>query len=361
MRAQAPADQGHPGFPPAYPSQPGFPPLAYPGQAPHPGYPAPPGYPGQAPHPGYPAPPGYPAHPGPGGYPDQGGYLGPGGPPQAGNRMAPPGYPSPAYPGQAPPPGFPGQPGYLGPGGPGQPGYLGPGGPGQRGGPGEQSGYAPAYPGQGAQPGYPGQPTPRHPQPPGAAEQTTLDIGLAGPGRPQLQRIPGASQDAGKRNALATTSLFTWVIPLVGLIVGVAGIVVARRSGIGIKRAIAGTLLAVAVLAGVGVYIPRVLKAADPGCGYFKTTALPAYNQMINDVDHKKLSSALGPEIQSVAGQLATASGKTSNASVTSALHALITQLATVKTATAHGTLPASVTTKLNAAATSLDNACGSS
>jgi hypothetical protein len=302
-----------PGAPPpngyyGQPQQPGYPPPAYP----------PPAYPGQAtqPQPGYPPNPGFP-----------GGYQGQGGPPA-------PGYPPAAYAAQVTAPMAPTTPssgadGANDPRGWPRPGPGGPGGP-----------AGPAGPGGPDDPRNWGEATRQY-----AAFQQGRDAG------------PAAET---KRNMPATVSLFTWVIPLIGLVVGIAGLVTARRSGVGLKRAVAGTLLSLLVLGGIGVFVPKVLKASDPGCTYFKGTALPAYNQMIGNLDHQKLTPASGTQVRAVAAELAVAQGKSKSASVQSALHSLITQLGTIQNDASKGSLPPSATTALNSAASSLDSACGS-
>jgi hypothetical protein len=118
---------------------------------------------------------------------------------------------------------------------------------------------------------------------------------------------------------------------------------------------------AVVVLLGIGaaVAVPRFLQHTDPGCTAYRTSALPAYNQTITDLNAKAPSQAtLANDLTTAIAQLSTAAGQAQSATVKSALQGLLTQLTQVQTDLRKGSVPAATVTQLNTAADSADSAC---
>jgi predicted PurR-regulated permease PerM len=158
---------------------------------------------------------------------------------------------------------------------------------------------------------------------------------------------------------MATAALFLWIIPLVGLIVGIAAYVRSRRVGKGAARAITGIVLSV-VIAGLAVFlVPKLIKASDPGCTYFKGTALSTYNSMVGDLNSGATQSTLSGEVTTTISQLTTAENDAQNSSVRSSLATLIGELGVVQKDVAGGSVPKSVISALNNDADATDNACG--
>jgi hypothetical protein len=363
------AQQGYQGQSPAFGTQGGYgtqPPGQQPDWGSQGGYQQPGGY-GQ--QPGYQPDSGYPQQDS--GYPQQGGYQQPGGYGQQAGYGQQDGYPQQqgGYPGYSQQAGYGQQPGYGD-----QPAYGQQAGYGTQPGYGEQQGYGTqqAY---GGQPGYgtqqsfgydqqqagygqqayggqPGYGTQQGFQPPGYPPP-----GFQQQGGPQ--QGPAHGHRSGGRNTLATVSLFTWILPVIGLIVAIAGYVKSRRVGAGAGRALVGTALSVAVLVAAVFVGLNVLKAADPGCGYFKGTALVTYNTMIDDLNKQASQATLSSELSTTISQLTTAEDKAQSSSVRSSLDTLIAELTAVKSDVASGSVPKTVVNTLNTDANAADNTCG--
>lgn len=148
-------------------------------------------------------------------------------------------------------------------------------------------------------------------------------------------------------------------MPLAGLVVGVAGYLRSRRTGTGAVQALIGITLSVVVLVAAAFLVPKLLKAADPGCDYFKGTALGSYNQMIDDLNRRAPQSTLNADIQSAISQIGTAEGKASDKTVQTGLSNLRTQLGALRTDEADGSVPQNAVAALNDAAQAADNDCG--
>jgi len=234
-----------------------------------------------------------------------------------------------------------------------------------------QPGYdQPGYPQPGyAQPGYPQQPPPPYQgqsayaqqAPPAEAPRPVFGgyagLGNSGPDPGQGSGDPTITTPA--KNKMATAALVAWIIPVAGLVVGIAGYAKSRTTGVGAARALIGIALSVAVLAG-GVFLtPKLLKAFDPGCDYFKGTALNSYNQMIGDLNKQASQSKLSSDIQTTISQLMTAETRAKSSAVENSLSSLLTQLSTIRTDVSDGSVPGGVVQSLNSAAQAADNACG--
>ncbi|HEY6785949.1 MAG TPA: hypothetical protein VI365_01435, partial [Trebonia sp.] len=123
-----------------------------------------------------------------------------------------------------------------------------------------------------------------------------------------------------------------------------------------------GVGAAVVVLGiGAAVAVPRFLRHTDPGCTAYTTSALPAYNQTITDLNAQASQATLASDLTTAIAQLSSATGQAQGATAKSALQGLLTQLTQVQADTQKGSVPAATVTQLNTAAVAADNACGSS
>jgi hypothetical protein len=314
------------------------------------GYGAPQGFGEQrgygGPQQGYSAPQAYGAQQGYGGPESSGGqqrYTGPGG----FNGNAGDGFPWQSQDHQQAGGGFFGQapdsyqgPGRAAAGHPGQPsgGYQGPGHP--AGAPGQFPGGMPG------QPGYPG------PAPGGYPGQF--------PGYPEAQAgAYAAPKPAKDGNTFATASLFTWIVPVAGLVFGVLGFMKSRQDGVGKIRSLIGIGLSVMVAVGAIVLVPSLVKASDPGCQSFKGTALTAYNQTISDLNSQASQSTLTTDMTAAISDIAAAAGQAKSATVRTALDGLLTRLTIVRRDVLKGSVPLKTVQALNNAAGTADSACG--
>jgi hypothetical protein len=117
-------------------------------------------------------------------------------------------------------------------------------------------------------------------------------------------------------------------------------------------------VLVVALGAGGAVIAPKFLKHTDPGCTAYTSSALPAYNHAISDLNAQASQATLEGDLTTAVGQLTTATGQASGAEVKTALQGLLTQLKQVQADVKKGTVPDTTVTSLNTASTTADNAC---
>jgi hypothetical protein len=123
-----------------------------------------------------------------------------------------------------------------------------------------------------------------------------------------------------------------------------------------------GVGAAVVVLGiGAAVAAPRLLQHPDPGCTAYRTSALPAYNQTITDLNAQASQATLNSDLTTAVAQLSAAASQAQGAPVKSALQGLLTRLTQVQADTQKGSVPAATVTQLNTAAVATDNTCGSS
>ncbi len=117
---------------------------------------------------------------------------------------------------------------------------------------------------------------------------------------------------------------------------------------------------AVVALLGVGAAVaaPRFLQHTDPGCTAYTTTALPAYNQTISDLNAQASQATLSSDLTSAIAQLSSAAGQAQGATAKSALQGLLSQLTRVQADVQKGSVPAATVAQLNTAAGAADNAC---
>jgi hypothetical protein len=119
----------------------------------------------------------------------------------------------------------------------------------------------------------------------------------------------------------------------------------------------AGAVVAVVAIGAV-VAGPKLLKHTDPGCSAYTTSALPAYNHAITDLNAQASQATLTADLTTAIGQLSTAMGQAQGASVKTALQGLLTDLNTVQADVRKGSVPAATVSSLNSASAVADNAC---
>jgi hypothetical protein len=117
---------------------------------------------------------------------------------------------------------------------------------------------------------------------------------------------------------------------------------------------------ALVVLVGVGavVAVPKFLKHTDPGCSAYSTSALPAYNRAITDLNAKAPQTTLIKDLSGAITQLNGAISQAQSASVKAGLQGLVADLTHVQADVQKGTLPASTVSTLNSASAVADSAC---
>jgi hypothetical protein len=115
----------------------------------------------------------------------------------------------------------------------------------------------------------------------------------------------------------------------------------------------------VIVLAGV-FYVGRQSGgSSDPGCKAYASTALTAYNKAVDVLNNSQASQAtLSADMKTAVADLTSAAQQAKSASARSALGGMLTELKTVQTDIASGSVPPSVVSALNADSTAADNAC---
>jgi hypothetical protein len=96
----------------------------------------------------------------------------------------------------------------------------------------------------------------------------------------------------------------------------------------------------------------------DPGCKAYTSTALPAYNQTVNDLNSQARQAKLTFDLTTAINDLASAETAAQSGSVKSALEGLSSQLTTVRTDVKKGYIPSSAVPALNSASHAADTAC---
>jgi hypothetical protein len=128
----------------------------------------------------------------------------------------------------------------------------------------------------------------------------------------------------------------------------------------GKNKALVGgaTVLAVVAIAGA-ILAPKLFGgSSDPGCQAYANTALTAYDKTITDLNAQASAKTLNADMATAISDLSTAAGETQSSSARSALDSLLTQLKTVRTDVAQGSVPSNTVVQLNAASASADRDC---
>jgi hypothetical protein len=128
----------------------------------------------------------------------------------------------------------------------------------------------------------------------------------------------------------------------------------------GRNKALVGGAAVLSVVAIVGVILtPRLFGGTtDPGCKAYAGTALTAYNKTITDLNAQASTQQLDADMATAITDLTAAAAKTRSPSTASALNGLLTEIKTVRTDVARGSVPAATVGALNAASTTADHAC---
>lgn len=184
---------------------------------------------------------------------------------------------------------------------------------------------------------------------------------------------PGRASAAGvayghehdKTNGAATIALvagllgFTGVGIVLGIVFGVVGLARSRRGRCGKARCWTGIVAALVWAAGLGYFVPNVVKAADPGCTAYKQTALPRYNRAVEDFGDSAARPAVTADLHRAIAALRAAAAKSRDAGSRDALAGLARELQQALADEGSGHVPASVMQALNADAAGADGACG--
>jgi hypothetical protein len=166
-------------------------------------------------------------------------------------------------------------------------------------------------------------------------------------------------------NRAATASLIAGILGVTGLGIlfglgfGVAGLARSGTARTGQARAWTGIVLSLLWAGGFAYVAPHIIKAADPGCAYFKERVLPHYNTAIVDLNTRAGSNKTTSDLATAVARLAAAAAKSKNPEARTALHALTTQLKIASNDQIGGQIPSSVMSTLNHDAVTADNACG--
>jgi len=131
-----------------------------------------------------------------------------------------------------------------------------------------------------------------------------------------------------------------------------------RKGGRKAPLLIGAGALIVVVGAGAALTVPRVFKHTDPGCSAYASTALPAYNHAITDLNAQASQATLTTDLSAAITQLTGAINQAQSATVKTALQGLRTQLTQVQADVKKGAVPAATVSSLNAASSAADNAC---
>ncbi|MGH3157700.1 MAG: hypothetical protein ACRDNF_14135 [Streptosporangiaceae bacterium] len=191
-----------------------------------------------------------------------------------------------------------------------------------------------------------------------AAAAPPAEPAQAAPPAPPVTEPPQPNRPASAA-LIAGILGVTGIGVLLGLGFGTAGLVKARTVGTGRVRswiAIAASLL----WAGAFLYAaPHVIKAADPGCTYFKEKALPHYDAAIVDLDTRAGSNKTTADLATAVAGLESAAARSRNSPAKDALRTLTSQLMTASNDQIAGQIPSSVMRTLNHDTVLADNACG--
>jgi hypothetical protein len=185
---------------------------------------------------------------------------------------------------------------------------------------------------------------------------------------PAAEPAPPAAEPVAEPappNRPATAALIAGILGvtgigvLLGLGFGAAGLVKARTVGAGRVRSWVAIALSL-LWAGAFVYVaPHIVKAADPGCTYFKEKVLPHYDAAIVDLNTRAGSNKTTADLATAVAGLGRAAAKSRNSPAQDALRTLTGQLKTASNDQIAGQIPSSVMRTLNHDAAVADNACG--
>src|SRR5215469_16377722 len=124
---------------------------------------------------------------------------------------------------------------------------------------------------------------------PQAAAQPALPEGGPADRAPDLPSSGGARPEDQRGNGFATAALalgaagFTVVTIVPGVVFGVLGLRRAGQRGTGWVRSWLGIGLCLLWAAAASYVAPHLVRAANPGCRAYKSSALTAYNRAIAD------------------------------------------------------------------------------
>jgi hypothetical protein len=124
------------------------------------------------------------------------------------------------------------------------------------------------------------------------------------------------------------------------------------------KALVAGAaVLAVASVVAV-IVAPRLIGPSDPGCKAYSGATIVYYNKTIHDLNGQTPTSVLSPDMATAITDLTGAVAQAKSPSVKAALDGLLSDLKTVQSEVAAGTVATSTVDALNAASINADHAC---
>jgi hypothetical protein len=192
----------------------------------------------------------------------------------------------------------------------------------------------------------------------------------ASPAQPE-KGAGGAAQpaSAGRGHWLATAALVCGIlggalitIPA-GLILGVLGLRRAAQAGPagrGRLRCWLAIALTLAWACAVGFLLPRLIRAADPGCEAYKNNVLTSYNRVVADVNNGAGRAVLARDLAAAVQQAGRAGRDSRNPAAARSLAALSSGLqAMLSDIQAGRIVPRQVLLTLNKDTDTADAACG--
>jgi hypothetical protein len=170
----------------------------------------------------------------------------------------------------------------------------------------------------------------------------------------------------GSRNPLATAALTCAILGAAlitipaALILAVLGLRRGRRTGRGGLRCWLAIGLSLAWAGAAAYLIPNLVRASDPGCVFYKNSALTTYNRVVGDVNSGSGQAVLSRDLSRAITQINQAARESRNPAAARSLHSLSSGLETVLHDVRHQiVVPQAVLFRLNRETGLADRACG--
>jgi len=145
-----------------------------------------------------------------------------------------------------------------------------------------------------------------------------------------------------------------------GLLLAAVGFRRARGGNGGLARCLLAVALTLAWAGAAGYLLPRLIRAADPGCVAYKNTALTAYNRVADDVSEGRSRARLARDLSAAIASISRATADSRNAAATQPLAALAGDLRTMRADVQAGrVVPRGLLLSLNRETRAADAACG--
>jgi len=196
--------------------------------------------------------------------------------------------------------------------------------------------------------------------PPGVPPDLPRDAAQLVPGpRGPAPGRPGANWPATAALACGILGGLLITIPA-GLVLAGLGFRRARQGARGLVRCWLAAALILAWAGAAGYLVPRLIRAADPGCVAYKNTALTAYNRVADDVSDGRSRTQLARDLAGAITTIGRAAAASRNAAATRSLATLSGDLRTVRADVQAGRdAPRDLLLSLNRETLDADRACG--